>query len=189
MPPKQLFIEGDMAHMPGAPARRARRSPDRVRKAGRARHLARYFCAAPSIPMTRKLAYLLLTSASSCCSLALYALTASMSENCRRTARRTAQTDRLLKPPATYLPPASLLGQRPSRRSVRRQYGLMRANFRRFDRPWRPNAARFAKRSALASALGVPASLARFSFAPRPVRRLIAKAPLTVTTPSSANCG
>jgi hypothetical protein len=58
MPPKQLFIEGDMAHMPGAPARQAPRSPDRMRKAGRGLHLPRYFCAAPSIPMARKLAFI-----------------------------------------------------------------------------------------------------------------------------------
>ena len=39
------------------------RSPDRMRKARQARHLARYFCATPSIPMVRKLAYLSPTSA------------------------------------------------------------------------------------------------------------------------------
>ena len=68
---------------------------------------------APSIPMARKLAYLWPTSALSCCSLVLNALTASISGNCRRTTRlgggEPLKLIALLKPPARYLPPLSLM--------------------------------------------------------------------------------
>jgi hypothetical protein len=77
------------------------------------RCLPTHFCSTPSIPMARKLAYLLPTSASSCFSFALNALAASMSANCSRTTRlgggEPLKLIALLKPPARYLPPDSLM--------------------------------------------------------------------------------